>query len=227
MYRTDKHIERFLCDAQTLSDILIKSGIKHEFILVANDPTDKETLALKLLTSPFRTLYVVREPIYASWNRGILEARGDFITFWGVDDTRFGKAIVDGVTELTKTGNDIGYFPFQYHRFIRFFGLSILAKIKKFTPPKFDRARFMKEMHLGPHFIVRKSVFEKIGYFDAKFKIAGDFEFQARAATNGVTFQFIPTTSGIFRNDGSTLSGSRSTLHKQENELILNKFNVL
>lgn len=217
MYRTDQHLDRFLRDANKLSDDLKQADIVHEIILVVNDSTEKEKHLLASLLAPFKVLFVGREPIYASWNRGLKEAAGEFITPWGVDDTRFAQAIIDGQKKLVEFKADIVYFPFRYHRFIQFFSFPILAKIKTFMPPEFDKEIFVNEMHLGPHFMVRRELFDHIGLFDESFRIAGDFEFQVRAAKRGARLLRALTISGIFRNDGATLSGSRSAVHKEEN----------
>ena len=221
MYRTDQHLDRFLRDANKLSGVLKQANIDHEIILVVNDGTEKEKALLANLSAPFKVLFVGREPIYASWNRGIKEATGEFFSPWGVDDTRFAKAIIDGIDSLQNNEADITYFPFRYHRFVQTFGFKILAKIKTFTPPEFEKGRFIKEMHLGPHFLVRRTLFERIGYFDESFKIAGDYEFQARAAKNDTLFVRTLAISGIFRNDGTTLSGSRNELQAGENKRVL------
>ncbi|MBF05367.1 hypothetical protein CL644_01525 [bacterium] len=223
MYRTDQHLDRFLYDALKLSRALKLADIDHNFILIVNDGTKKERSALANLANPFKVLFVDREPIYASWNRGIKEAEGKFVTFWGVDDTRFAKAIIDGLNALQNSRADIAYFPFRYHRFVQIVGLKILAKVKTFTPPKFEKERFLKEMHLGPHFITRRALFERIGYFDESFKIAGDYEFQTRAAKADACLVRVLSTSGIFRNDGTTLSGSRNKLQAEENERVYSK----
>lgn len=221
MYRTDHHLKRFISDARKLTAELAKNEVSHEIILVVNNVTKMEQDLLRGLTTPFKILHVELEPIYASWNRGIRETNGEFVTFWGVDDTRFAEAIINGIKNLEEENMDYIYFPFYYYRFVRIFGLTILAKIKTFTPPKFDRERFMNEMHSGPHFMVRRSLFYTIGYFDESFKIAGDFEFQIRAAKKGARFARNPTISGIFRSDGTTLSSSRNELHLEENKRAL------
>ncbi len=221
LYHTEKHLARFLKEAHAVSAKLLSEEVPHEIILVANDSTPLELRLLESLEAPFVVLQVPREPIYASWNRGVRAAQGDFVTFWGVDDTRYADAICQGVKALSKSNADIAYFPFRYHRFVPIFGFSLLAKIKTFIPPSFDRKRFMQEMHCGPHFMARRSLFERIGYFDESFRIAGDFEFQTRAARLEASFIQVPAVSGIFRNDGTTLSGSRSALHSEENTRII------
>lgn len=221
LYKTEKHLKRFLQEASNLSKSLTKVGMSHEIVLVANDSSPEEQTLLDTAGVPFVVLQVPREPIYASWNRGVRHAQGEFVTFWGVDDTRYADAIARGASELTRTGGDIAYFPFRYHRFISVFGSLLPAKFKTFMPPVFDKARFEKEMHIGPHFMVRRSLFERIGHFDESFRIAGDFEFQTRAARHNAHFIRIPVKSGVFRNDGTTLSGSRTALHSEENARIM------
>lgn len=222
MYRTEKYLKRFLSDAKKLSADLTKANIDHEILLISNETTATEEALLSGLQPSFVIHRVPREPIYASWNRGVKAAQGSFVTFWGVDDTRFAQAIVDGINNLEKEKADYTYFPFRYHRFVQIFGLTLLAKIKTFTPPEFDKKKFMKEMHSGPHFIVRRNIFDQIGYFNESFKIAGDFEFQVRAAKHDLKFTRTLSISGIFRNDGTTLSGSRAAIHKEENERVIN-----
>lgn len=221
LYRTEQYLERFLKNARKVSRELAASNIEHEIILISNEASTEEKRFLDHLTKPFRVLHVPRESIYTSWNRGVREASGEFVTFWGVDDTRFSLAIRDGVNELTLEKADYAYFPFQYHRFVRILGISLIAKVKTFTPPKFVSTQFQQEMHSGPHFMVRRSLFDRIGYFDETFRIAGDFEFQVRAAAKGAKFTRVLSISGIFRNDGTTLSGSRAALHTDENMRIL------
>lgn len=218
MYRTEKHLPMFLLSAQKMMDELITSGTSAELLLISNNTTDAEEILLSNLPQNTRLLKVGREPIYASWNRGVREAQGEFVTFWGVDDVRFSKAIIDALKNNRDA--DVIYFPFRYKRYVQVLGLKILAKVKTFMPPLFDKGRFMKEMHCGPHFMARRSFFDTVGYFDETFSIAGDFEWCARAAQKGAIFVRNTSVSGIFTNDGTTLSGSRNTLQQDENARV-------
>lgn len=222
MYKTEKHLPRFLRDSKKLSARLTKNKLTHEIILISNDTSAAERILLKDLPPAIKFLSVPRESVYASWNRGVREARSEFVTFWGVDDTRFASAIIAGISNLKKDSSDYTYFPFRYLRSIKILNFSIPVKIKTFTPPEFNKQMFTKEMHSGPHFIVRRSLFDRIGYFDESFKIAGDFEFQVRAAKNNTPFTRSLFISGIFRNDGTTVSGSRAATHTEENERAKN-----
>lgn len=227
LYKSENHIKKWIHSVTKASEDLSAIGIDHEFVVVSNSPNAEEKLHLEKLRrlKNFNIIEVPLEGIYATWNRGIDNATGEVFTFWNVDDKRFVNAIVDGVKFLENLKDNqqdsagLVYFPFIYKRYIRVLGLKILAKIKIFFPPKFDKTRFSKEMHCGPFFMFNKELFSKAGRFNENFKIAGDFEWCARAATVS-DFHLSKVIAGIFTNDGQTLSGSKSDRHKVENEMV-------
>jgi hypothetical protein len=224
LYKSQQHLPRFLKRVHAVSEKLTELGIEHEFLMMANDPNPEETKFLDEYASKnYHIKKCVRplETIYASWNAGIERAQYDIITFWNADDIRFTQGFVSGIKSI-KAGAEAVYFPFIYKRYIKLGKLKILAKIKIFFPPEFDLARFQKEMHGGPFFMTTKRAFQKAGVFDATFRIAGDFEWFARASRKGVIMKRSPTIAGIFTNDGTTLSGSKSMNHKAENERVYN-----
>ncbi|RMG13096.1 MAG: hypothetical protein D6731_12820 [Planctomycetota bacterium] len=54
-----------------------------------------------------------------------------------------------------------------------------------------------------PCSVVRRSVFERIGGFDASYRIAGDAEFFIRAREAGVRFRYLPGSPWVrMRDDG-------------------------
>jgi hypothetical protein len=221
LYRTDAHIDAFIAHAIKVATELQKRNVAFEHLIIANDPTQKEKqIEAKLAHCPWIIWHnIPRETLYATWNRGVRMARGNACTFWNVDDVRTVAGIVEAEKRITQ-GTDLVYFPFIYKRYVWIGPFKILAKRKVFTPPIFERERFIREMHNGPFFAFAKSLFEKIGPFDETFKIAGDFDWSSRAA-QVTTFTRSLLIAGTFTNDGRTLSGSKSELHTQEVERIL------
>jgi GT2 family glycosyltransferase len=203
---------------------LTKSKINHEFIIISNSPNEYEKKKLIEIENnkniQSRIIICERESLYATWNRGASQAKYPNITFWNVDDIRFPNAIIGGLQKL-KQNIDIVYFPFIYKRYIKIFKLKILAKIKIFKTIDFDKNLFTKGMHVGPFFMAKKEVFNKIGYFDESFKIAGDFDWMVRVAKADMVFKKSDILGGIFTNDGNTLSGSKNQLQQEENKRIL------
>ncbi len=217
LYHSEAYLSSFLVQAQEMYCELKKENILMEHIYIANDPRQDELFLLNAHDCGVEC--VSRESLYASWNRGIKKSKGEFVTFWNVDDVRFHDAIEKGISVLHE-GYDAVYFPFLYKRYIRVRNQRLLIKKKTVMPIVFDSDRFTYEMHAGPHFIVRKDVFEKIGLFDESYRIAGDFEWWTRFAKHGLQAKKVDLVSGVFTNDGHTLSGSKQTCQQEENTRI-------
>lgn len=216
LYKSDKHIHTYEKNLILCAKDLIANNIPFEVIAISNDTTPEEKITCsRLALNPWFThVEVPRETLYATWNRGISVAEGSMCTFWNVDDIRFSKALVDGYAKI-HSGSNLVYFPFTYKRYIRVFGHSLLVKKITVTPPLFTREEFTKSMHCGPFFMFSKKLFDSVGPFDASYKIIGDYEWCVRAAEK-CTFDRSDSNAGIFTNDGTTLSGSKDSMHTKE-----------
>lgn len=223
LYNSQDHLATYIHNTEECSLALTQAGIIHEFLIIFNSPNELEKEFLRQLQTkahiPTRIIICDREPLYATWNRGIKEAAYPHITFWNVDDNRFPNAIIGGLQRMQE-GFDVVYFPFIYKRYVKIFGFKVLVKIKITKTIPFDQTLFLKGMYIGPFFMVRKSIFDKVGFFDDTFKIAGDFDWAVRATKSGVKFIKSDIIGGTFTNDGTTLSGSRSDLLQTENKRI-------
>jgi hypothetical protein len=224
LYNSNTHLNKYIKNIEKFSLYLTKYNVNHEFIIIPNSPNKKERDKLKEIRNNKiikpKIIICERESLYATWNRGCTHARYPNVTFWNVDDVRFPEAIISGLNKINE-GNDIVYFPFIYKRYIKLFNIKILAKIKKFKMIEFDKVIFSNAMHIGPFFIANKKSLEGINLFDDSFKISGDLDLQVRAVKKGLVFKKDSTIAGIFTNDGTTLSGSKNKLHKEENMRIL------
>jgi hypothetical protein len=88
-------------------------------------------------------------------------------------------------------------------------------------PQLFNMEIFIKTMQCGPFFMFSKEIANKIGLFDETYRIAGDYEWCARAAKQGARFERNQTIAGIFTSDGKTLSGSKNPLQATENARVV------
>ena len=224
LYNSQNHLSQYIQHIEECSLALTEAGVIHEFLVISNDPNPAEKVFLEELKKktsiPTRIIICDRESLYATWNRGIREATYPHVTFWNVDDNRFPNAIIGGLQRMHE-GFDIVYFPFIYKRYVKIFGLKILVKIKITKTIPFDYQLFLKGMYLGPFFMVKKTAFEKVGFFDESFKISGDFDWSVRAVRAGATYIKSDILGGTFTNDGTTLSGSRNNLQQTENKRII------
>lgn len=220
LYHAEQYLPRFLKNLAKFQKELSRQNISFESLIIANEPTVGEKVMLKEFgDSPwFKVVEVAREPLYASWNRGVEMATSSVIGFWNVDDERFSKAAIDGLSRLN-AGADLIYFPFIYKRYVKVFGLKLLVKRVVVQPLIFQREEFIRSMHCGPFFMFKKNFYQKVGPFDEQFKIAGDFEWCVRAAKIG-NFSLSSEIGGIFVNEGSSLSGGYNPVQFAENNII-------
>ncbi len=224
LYRSERHLRIWSKRLRAMSVKLIQAKIDFEVIAISNDPTLFERKELELLNVLpwFHVMFVPRESIYATWNRGIKQASGEICTFWNVDDYRNLSGFINGLKKFTE-GVNIVYFPYIYLRYIIVLGVPVLVKVKKYVPPEFNKEKFSKAMYVGPFFMFRRELFFSHGEFDPTFEVAGDFEWCVRMAQMMV-FTRANVVAGIFRNDGTTLSGSRSVRHREEILAVLAKY---
>ena len=221
LYKSEQHLPSFIKRVKRMDKYLKKKDIIHEFIILPNDPSNIEKEILKQPIDNVRIISRDLESLYATWNVGVKNAKYDTVCFWNVDDIRFGKGILAGLKNI-RDGADIVYFSFIYFRYLRIGNIKILAKIKFFISPIFDREVFSKEMRCDPFSMINKRCFSKIGFFNETFFVAGDYDWCVRATLYGLTFKRNTTIAGIFTSDGRTLSGSKSTKHAMENDRIHN-----
>lgn len=154
-----------------------------EFLLIFNDPTPEEVKIVDKRIkrkSYFRFISVERESLYASWNRGIRLASSNYIANWNVDDVREPDSLVKQADALDENpevaiayGDTISVSNYgeKEGRLNHELKYNITSK-----------SRFKNSFFISCFPMWRKSIHEKIGYFDEQFKLVGDFDFQIRVA---------------------------------------------
>jgi hypothetical protein len=167
-----------------------QAGISFEVVLVINDATLFERQTISELSSTVnnsfqvRALFVEREPLYASWNRGVEASSGKCIGFWNVDDVRAAEAIIEGYQRIL-TGCRLIDFPYslvQTKQFLRGIHREKAISYKPF-PYDVEGNNPLDRIRTGPFFMFARSLYDQVGPFDPRFKIVGDFEWNVRAAS--------------------------------------------
>lgn len=183
LFRCEKFIEGYFSH---LDKLVNKDEI--EVLLLHNDPQPAESFIINrfLPTMPFVKHIVIREreSLYATWNRGCKLAQGKYIAVWNVDDIRFPDSLVKQAQILDE--NPDVEFPYgnyyQTQNYDDMRGKLLVerdcAKIRYRLLPKYSCL-------LACFTMWRKSLHEKIGYFDDQFRLAADYEFQIRGARVG------------------------------------------
>lgn len=111
--------------------------------------------------------------IYDAWNRGLSQARGDYICCVGADDRFTEPGSLGAIAALTVSQSDLITARNAYYsrdgRFLRHWGWSWTWR------------RMRQSMVIAhPGMLVKRSLFERFGGFDASFCICGDYEWFLR-----------------------------------------------
>lgn len=168
---------RFLPD--TIRSIRAQSYPNIEWIVIDGGSTDATLDLLKANDDIID--YWLSEPdrgIYSAWNKGLGQAKGEWICFLGADDFFLDFQVLDRMAiQLEKVPANIRVV----------YGQVMLVSVDGETlgpigePWQNIKERFYQFMYI-PHQGVmhRRSLFEKHGKFDESFRIAGDYELLLR-----------------------------------------------
>jgi glycosyltransferase involved in cell wall biosynthesis len=222
LYRSERFLPVFSQRVRELAAGLDQAGLTLEVILVANDASPDERRLIEVLASDaLRTrnlriipLWIERETLYASWNRGVSAASGRAIGFWNVDDIRSREGLIADY-RLIVEGCDVVISPYMVvvqRRVLGWFKLETRSLVQNsYAPPKWRP---------GPFFLFSRELYERTGQFDAHFRIAGDAEWGERPAVKAAKLGVGDKLSGwVFIHD-SNLSGGRNPLEAVENNVV-------
>jgi hypothetical protein len=213
----------FLRDyGQHLARVAAHMGdLQMEVLVIANDATPDERhqiddIAALVTHAQVTPVYVEREPLYASWNRGVALANGDVVGFWNVDDVRTADALIEAHRRIHDDGCRLVYFGYTVAETRSWLNRIPVPHRVQYPAQPFDRRSFSRLMLAGPFFMFARELFDEVGPFDERFRASGDAEWCARAAA---VCDFCPGEAfgGIFNHHAENLSYSE--LRTQEDNL--------
>ncbi len=124
-------------------------------------------------------------------------------------------------------GAELVYFPFYVKRYFKVGSWYLPLPLNKIDQqiPEFNEETssfFQSNMFCGPFFLFTKVLYQKVGSFDfdEQFKIAGDFDWCARAAYKTDKFVKAKSLGGVFRVDGGGLSAGVNPRRVAENNIV-------
>ncbi len=229
LYKSERYLARYLLRARSFAKYLSEKRFPFEIIIVPTRPSPNELVLLEAVKNePWCKILPFDElGLYKAWNVGFTFARGDIMGPWNVDDIRFPSAIIEA-QELADRGADVVYFPFTLKRYITLGPISFPLITRKVEGEvlHFEKRKFETTMTAGPHFMFSKRAYKNTGPFDEQFKIAGDFDWCARAAAMDLKFSLAKEFSGVFRVDGKGLSAGANRTLQAENNIIYLRHNA-
>ncbi len=156
---------------------------------------------------------LISEPdhgIYDAMNKGLRLATGDVIGFLNADDVYADPGVLGRVAEsmerhrLDALFGDVSFFRSN----------NLKRDVRRFRSRYFQPERLAWGwMPAHPALFLRREVYERVGHFRTDYRIAGDFEFLARAFWGqSLRYRYFPEVLVRMRLGGVSTGGWRNTL---------------
>ena len=178
----------------TIQSVISQTFTNYEFIIIDGNSTDGTVDIIRQYQSYLS--YFVSEPdkgIAEAMNKGISQAKGEYLLFLHADDYLFSKESLSKASQQIDSKHDIIAFSIKlktghglYTQHSR--NLSTLTNFK--TPI----------WHQGA--LCKKTLFDTLGVFDTNFMIAMDYDFFLRAYRAGTTMKTSKLILSVMRDGG-------------------------
>lgn len=186
-----------------------------EYIIIDGDSVDN-TVQIVTKYIDHVNLFISEKDngIYDAINKGIKASSGDIIGLLNADDEFFNSNVVTTIAnsfinqpELDSVIGDVVFFN-KFNKITR-----------KYSSNNWSTKMFeWGFMPAHPSFYCRKTIFDKLGYYDSHFKIAADYELLIRfLKVNKISFRYLPMIFVKMKLGGVSTRGFSSliTINKE------------
>jgi glycosyltransferase involved in cell wall biosynthesis len=185
-----------------------------EHIVVDGASTDGTLEVVRQAAIPGLRIHSEKDTgVYQAFNRGLRMASGEAIVFLNAGDVySSSSALSTMMAALMASGRDavygdvaITHQPKAQHE--------VAGRIlRRYSSRKFKPSRMsFGLMPAHPTLLLRRGVYERVGPFDERYRIAGDFEFCLRAfLTHQISSEYLPQMLVVMPTGGLSNRGWRS-----------------
>ncbi len=163
--------------SDTLESVKNQNYSNIEHIIIDGESKDSTLQILKSYPHISKIISEKDEGIYDAMNKGIKKASGDIIGILNSDDIFENDNIV---SEVIKKFEDLDIDALYGN--ISYFATENPLEIRRFWKSKPYYECFFEDGNVPPHptLFVKKNVYDEIGVYKIKYKIAADYEFMLR-----------------------------------------------
>ncbi len=208
--------------ANTIEDTIVSVESQNykniEYIVIDGASDDGTADILRRHTK--NITHWVSEPdkgIYDAMNKGLFLATGDIVGFLNADDIYASEDVLSIIAqEMTDNNIEACYSDLMYVK-----KNDASTTVRYWKSCDFDE-KLYKTGWCPPHltFFARKSVYNHLGNFDTRFKLAADFDLLLRfLQVNRINTKYLPFVSVKMRMGGAT-NNSIKNIIKQNIEIL-------
>lgn len=180
---------------RALDSLLSQDEHSWELVVVDDFSADNTATVLQNYTMQMPRMSVVhhetRRGTAAARNAGIARARGRFVTFLDSDDEYRPDHLSTRKQFLTE------------HPQVQLLhgGLLVIGNPYVVDKDNADSLIHLNECVIGGTFVIRRDVFDHVGYFDENLRYADDSDFFSRAQTSGIVIDSVDYPTYIYHRD--------------------------
>lgn len=226
VYNADEYIEQYLDDVTRQS--IFKD--KCELVLINPNSPGNEEEVIKRYMEKFPNIKYVRwdhDPgIYDTWNEAIKLCEGEYVTNANLDDRKSPLSIEKHAKALFANKDiDLVYADSYIMTEPNKRWEHVTSQTQRYNFEQFSLEAMLRgnPPHNNPMW--RKSLHEKHGWFDQKYKSAGDWDFWLRCAFGGAKFLKINDVLGVYYHNPKGMSTNvehNSWKREHEKEIFMN-----
>jgi glycosyltransferase involved in cell wall biosynthesis len=187
-----------------------------EHIVVDGGSTDGtlELIGAYRASHRFRWMSEPDDGMYEAINKGVSIANGQVLAYLNSDDLYLPWSVAVAVRELQQPGieliyGDLGVLHTKTNSEAESFYIEFY--------PDFNLRHYSFVGTIGqPTVYWRRSLMQRIGLFDTRYRLIGDCEYWLRAALNGVEPRHIPEVMAFQVEHGSTLRATQRSKLREE-----------
>ncbi len=202
--------EKYLRDA--ISSVLNQNYPELEYVIIDGGSTDATVDIIKSYGDQIS--YWVSEPdkgIYDAMNKGVKKCTGEVIAILNADDMHLPHTLKSVAEKFQSTDADI-----VYGKMIKVKELEGKNYEQEVAPDLGNVEQTMPIFH--PSTFVKKQVYDDLGVFDTRFKVAADYEFIYRCYKAGKRFEYLELPVSKFRLVG--ISNASCTSYEEAYQIL-------
>jgi len=211
---------------RTINSVLSQKNIDYEYIIIDGNSTDSTCNIINKYSKRINRIISEKDNgLYDAMNKGIALSRGKYISiinsddYYTTDHVLFDVMNIFSKEEVDAVFGNIYYFDIKNNN----------TTTRSWETSPFKKGSFVKGWH-PPHpaFIVKKTIYDKIGIYNTNYNIASDYDFMLRAfEINKISSYHIDNYLIAMREGGiSTKNIFSRLLTLYELRLILKKNNI-
>ncbi len=204
--------------SMTMDSLATQTSSNYEYLIIDGRSSDGTYNLVRGHIAPSRAWSEPDSGIYEAMNKGIYHSTGEWIGIINAGDFYFPRtlAIVSEAIKSYPVADIIHGDQLYYEEYERF------CYFRRQKPRLGEMKLTEGPVLFHPTCFVRKSLYERIGLFDASYRIDADYEFLLRAELAGAHFHYVPELLAGYRAGGA----SGSCVRFSEGYSILRKYGL-